>query len=121
MGVDDKVAFIGDNQISYDDNKFKQPQNDKRQWPPNDVHFPSQWVLSNLINDADINIKTGWSEYLSAPTSASKEMKRSDPPPCYSDMCIGKAHFVLTGFTTKYNRYKNLVTLGSKTERFDLV
>ena len=72
MGVDDEVVFILDNQIAYDDDNFKQPQNEKRQWPPNDAHFPSQWALSNLINDADINIKTGWSEYLSDPIGSSK-------------------------------------------------
>ena len=71
MGVDDEVVFIFDDQITYDDGNINQPQKNKRGWPPNDAHFPSQWALSNLINDADINIKAGWSEYLSDPIGAS--------------------------------------------------
>ena len=32
---------------------------------PNDPGFSSQWALSNLDNNADINARNGWDEYLS--------------------------------------------------------
>ena len=32
---------------------------------PNDPEYDQQWSLSNLPNDADINMQAGWNEYLS--------------------------------------------------------